>query len=103
MENFEQLKELHYKKDKINEHIKRIESLNYLGVHNSKDFIGITEDNNGRYTFRTVIDIIGEDKMNSVIDSFRTMLKAEIIQAKHQNESEIDKFQIIKTEQCTGI
>ena len=97
-DNFEQLKDLHLKKDKIIEHINRIESLDFVGPHNSRDFIGITKDNNRRYTFRSVIDIIGEDKMNSILNSFRTMLKAEIIQANQQNELEIDKFQIIKTD-----
>ena len=93
---FKELNSLHSKSYEINQHIARIMSLDYIGKNNQRQFIGISKDDNQRFSFDTIIEIIGEEKMNAHLNSLRSLIKSDLIEAKELNSKEINSFEIIK-------
>lgn len=98
MQHFQELQQAIAHRCKVEEYIKRIKSLGYIGNFSKKEFIGIVENSNGRYTFDGIADIIGAEKLNSIICQFEGLINVELHKAKEKADKELSRYSINKTE-----
>ncbi len=96
MENFEELRKLISNKDKIEEYLKRVNSIGFIGRHGKGQYIGIIEHDNERYELSGVSDIIGVDVMNYIVMQFKLSISAELKKHITEYEKNLSKFSIVK-------
>jgi len=96
MENFEELQKAVNHKSKVEEYLRRIKTIGFVGSYSSKDYIGITNHDNERYTLSGVADLIGEEKLNSIIKEFEGLINVELQNAKEEAEKKLSKFRVVK-------
>ena len=94
MTNFEELQNLHFKKEKLEKLIKATSTLIL-----EKEYIIIYRSDNGRYTLSDVNRMIGEEKMNQLIQQFENLLLAELYQIRESNNQQLAVFSIIRKEE----
>lgn len=98
MENFEELQKALRHKAKVDEYLKRIKTIGFVGRYGSEHYIGITDHYNERYTFSGVASIIGEEKFSSIVKQFEGLLNVELQNAKEEAENEISKFRVVRND-----
>jgi hypothetical protein len=96
MENFEELQKVIAHKEKVEEYIKRIKTLGYVGNCGNKYYVGIKDDHNLRYTFEGLGKIIGQDKLDSIVGQFEGLINVELQRSKEKVEIELSEFKIVK-------
>ena len=98
MENFEELEKTIYHVKKIDEYIKKVKTIGFVGRHGSKEYIGITEINNNIYDSEGVCKIIGDEKLENIIHQFRGLINVELQNAKEEAEKELSRFKVFKND-----
>lgn len=98
MENFKELQTLINEKEKIDEFVKRVKTLGFIGEYGRKKFVGIKDDNNGRYDLDGIEKIIGEEKLRSIVEQFEGLLSVELHRAKEAKEKELANYKIVINE-----
>jgi hypothetical protein len=95
MENFKELQTLINEKEKIDEFVKRVKTLGFVGQYGSKTFVGITENHNDRYNFGGIEKIIGEEKLKAIVQQFEGLLSVELHRVKEAKEKELSNYSVV--------
>lgn len=66
------------------------------GYGNVGKYVAISDDYNDRYTLSGVADIIGADKLKSIVEQFEGLISVELHREKQKVEEELSKYTIIK-------
>lgn len=65
--------------------------------HSETNAIGVKDEYNGRYTLPNIKKIIGADKFDAAVNTFRGLIELELHRAQKEAEAKISQYQIIKT------
>jgi hypothetical protein len=96
MENFNQLQALINEKQNIDEFIKRVKTIGFVGAYSgSKNHLAIIDSSNNRYNFGGIEKIIGEEKLKLIVEQFEGLLSVELHRVKQAKENELSNYKII--------
>lgn len=96
MENFKQVKKAVEHLEYVDEYIRRVKSMGYIGTHGSMVGVGITDHNNERYTFRGLAHLLDTEKLTGIVKQFELLISAELHAVREKAQADVDSFEIIK-------
>lgn len=96
MEHFEELQKKIKEKEHLDEIIKRVSSIYFMGNYGMNQYIGFQKNDSDRWTFSTVIKIIGKEKAEQLLEQFKGLIEVELFKKNKELENDLSQFKIIK-------
>lgn len=95
IENFKELEKLVREKQKIEEYLKKTQTIGFFEYFGDKRYIGIIENHNDRFSFKGIEDIIGKEDLYLALEEFIRLLSDKIQKEKDLKEKEISKYIVV--------